>query len=162
MTANPKVSSSVRVSTGTGFFVSTDGHVVTNAHVVKNCRSIILEAHGLTPKEAPLVAIDSNADLALIKAADAPSTIPALQTHLRVGEPVAVYGFPLFSLLPSSGNFTLGHVSATAGLRDNPKMLQISAPVQPGNSGGPLIDHAGNILRCGNIKVKRNCDCCNN
>jgi S1-C subfamily serine protease len=57
-----------------------------------------------------------------------------------------VFGFPLTGLLASSGNLTTGIVSATAGMHDNPRHLQISAPVQPGNSGGPLLDQSGNVI----------------
>jgi S1-C subfamily serine protease len=63
-----------------------------------------------------------------------------------MGEPVASFGYPLADLLPSSGNFTMGHITATAGLRDNPRHLQISNPVQPGNSGGPLFDMKGGVV----------------
>ncbi len=64
----------------------------------------------------------------------------------RLGESVAVFGFPLSSVLASSGNFTLGNVTALAGLGDDTRFLQISAPVQPGNSGGPLLDENGNVI----------------
>jgi serine protease Do len=49
-------------------------------------------------------------------------------------------------LLATSGNFTLGNVTAVAGLGDDTRILQISAPVQPGNSGGPLLDYSGNVV----------------
>ncbi|MBB3810626.1 hypothetical protein FHS81_002728 [Pseudochelatococcus contaminans] len=61
-------------------------------------------------------------------------------------EYAAVFGYPLTGILTSSGNFTQGSVTALAGLRDDNRMLQISAPVQPGNSGGPLLDDAGNVV----------------
>ena len=57
-----------------------------------------------------------------------------------------VYGFPLSGSIASTGNATIGNVSALVGLRDDPRMLQISAPVQPGNSGGPLMDLSGAIV----------------
>jgi serine protease Do len=63
-----------------------------------------------------------------------------------LGEGVAVFGYPLSGLLSSGGNFTLGNVTALAGLRDDTRILQISAPVQPGNSGGPLLDDSGAVV----------------
>jgi len=64
----------------------------------------------------------------------------------RLGEPIYAYGFPLRSLLASSGNFTAGMVSALIGMRDDSSQLQISAPIQPGNSGGPLLDARGSAV----------------
>jgi serine protease Do len=63
-----------------------------------------------------------------------------------VGESIFVYGFPLTGLLSSSGNFTVGTITSIAGLGDDSRIMQISAPVQPGNSGGPLLDRSGNVV----------------
>ena len=57
-----------------------------------------------------------------------------------------MYGFPLSGVLASGGNITTGNVTALVGVRDDSRHLQISAPVQPGNSGGPLLDHNGNVV----------------
>jgi S1-C subfamily serine protease len=57
-----------------------------------------------------------------------------------------VYGFPLAGLLASGGNATIGNITALAGLANDSRFLQISAPVQPGNSGGPLLDRSGNVV----------------
>jgi S1-C subfamily serine protease len=64
----------------------------------------------------------------------------------KIREPIAVHGFPLPSVLASSGNVTAGSISALAGIADDPAVIQISAPVQPGNSGGPVLDSAGNVI----------------
>lgn len=84
-------------------------------------------------------------DLALLSANVKPAIVPALNSHPRVGESIHVYGFPLSGVLATSGNFTLGNITANAGVKDDTRMIQISAPVQPGNSGGPVIDECGNI-----------------
>jgi hypothetical protein len=65
---------------------------------------------------------------------------------LRLGESVVAFGFPLTGSLSMEGNLTTGNVSALAGLGDDPKYVQITAPVQPGNSGGPLLDESGNLI----------------
>ena len=72
----------------------------------------------------------------------------------RIGESVYAYGYPMNGLLATSGNFTIGNVTATAGLGDDTGHIQISAPVQPGNSGGPLLDRFGNVV--GVIQSKLN------
>jgi S1-C subfamily serine protease len=69
-----------------------------------------------------------------------------MRLGVRVGENIFVYGFPLAGLLASSGNFTIGNVTAVAGLGDDTTMIQMSAPVQPGNSGGPVFDQHGNVV----------------
>ncbi len=71
--------------------------------------------------------------------------LPIREDEVPAGEPVLAAGFPLAGLLSSDMNVSVGIVSATAGLRGNQYQLQVSAPVQPGNSGGPLLDAAGNL-----------------
>lgn len=133
-------------SSGTGFFVSERGHLLTNNHVVNGCKKVTVTPVGEVAVPAQVVARDPNNDLALLKADLTPKDVPALNTRVRVGDGVSVYGFPLSGLLASNGNFTIGNVTATAGLADDTRMVQISAPVQPGNSGGPVIDQKGNIV----------------
>jgi S1-C subfamily serine protease len=133
-------------SLGTGFFVSSEGHIITNFHVVKDCSSVEVTL-GLAPKNAGrILAHDAANDLALIKVEIRPTAFASLRSGVRLGEGVAAFGFPLAGLLATSGNFTLGNITAVAGLGDDTRILQISAPVQPGNSGGPLLDYSGNVV----------------
>jgi S1-C subfamily serine protease len=73
---------------------------------------------------------------------------------VRLGEMVAAFGYPWRGLLSTTGNFTLGNVTSLTGLRDDTRYLQISTPVQPGNSGGPLLDASGNFV--GVVSAKLN------
>jgi len=132
-------------SSGTGFFVSDAGHVLTNFHVIDKCKAVDITRQGSVPEPVQVLARDATNDLALLKAATPPAVVPSLAPRARIGEPIYVYGFPLAGLLATSGNFTVGNVTATSGLGDDSRMLQISAPVQPGNSGGPLLDQYGNV-----------------
>lgn len=132
-----------RPSSGSGFFVTVDGHLVTNHHVVDGCRRI---ARG-DGAELTLLATDRANDLALLKGppvADAASLRSG--PDARQGEDVLTYGFPLQGMLSSSGQLGAGMVTALAGLRDHPGHLQIDVPVQPGNSGGPLLDRRGQVV----------------
>ncbi|HZO48457.1 MAG TPA: tetratricopeptide repeat protein [Xanthobacteraceae bacterium] len=134
-------------STGTGFFVSPQGHILTNHHVVENCNSISVALNGEVSQSARLVTSDSKNDLALLTTTGfKPGSVATMRLGVRLGENVFVYGFPLSGLLASSGNFTTGSVTAVAGLGDDTTMLQLSAPVQPGNSGGPVLDQHGNVV----------------
>src|SRR5215813_2864958 len=134
-------------SSGTGFFASSDGHIITNHHVIDRCSKVTVVGHDrTTASDASVVAKDNANDLALLRTANLPTAVPALRFQPKLGENVSVFGYPLSGLLSSSGNFTPGAITATAGLRDDSRMLQTSAPVQPGNSGGPLIDKYGNVV----------------
>jgi serine protease Do len=91
-----------------------------------------------------MVARDPN--LALLDSKNSPPASATFRTSVRVGESVYAFGFPLAGFLSTSGNFTVGNVTASSGIGDDTRMLQISAPVQPGNSGGPLLDQSGNLV----------------
>ncbi|MFG1432412.1 serine protease [Xanthobacter sp. V2C-8] len=133
-------------SSGTGFFVSASGHVLTNHHVIDGCKMVEITRQGAVSEPVQVIARDATNDLALLKAVNGPAgPVPALAPRTRIGDSIYIYGFPLAGILASSGNFTVGNVTATSGLNDDSRMLQISAPVQPGNSGGPLMDQHGNI-----------------
>ena len=133
-------------SSGSGFFVSDEGDVPTNNHVVDNCRSIRVSMDQTRPVEAHVVARDSTNDLALLSTRLTPRLIAAPRSGLRLGEPVAAFGYPHTDMLATSGSFTLGNVTALAGIGDDSRYLQMSAPVQGGNSGGPLLHQSGNLI----------------
>jgi len=133
--------------TGTGFAVSAQTHIVTNAHVVTGCRSL-RALHGEDSAAASLLAVDNKTDLAVLRTELRTPQIAALRVGppVRLGESVVSFGFPLTGALSKEGNLTTGNVSALAGLRDDPTYLQMTAPVQPGNSGGPLLDSSANVI----------------
>lgn len=133
-------------SSGTGFLVSRKGHVLTNNHVAGKCTEIKVAYSGGLPEKATLLATDQKNDLALLVSDLRPETVPGLKSRVRVGDNVYVYGFPLTSFLSKTGNFTVGYITSAAGLGDDTSQFQISAPVQPGNSGGPLVDRHGNVI----------------
>jgi serine protease Do len=134
-------------ATGTGFFVTDLGHVLTNEHVVEGCgRITVRDRAGRVDPDVAVLARDAAADLALLRTELRGVRTLALRPGVRLGESVAAYGFPLAEVLASSGNFTLGNVTALAGVGDDERVLQMSAPVQSGNSGGPLLDAAGNVV----------------
>lgn len=131
-------------SSGTGFFV-TPMRLVTNAHVVQGCLDVMV-AVGQNRGLGRVLARDAANDVALIKIETMNGATAKFRSGVRLGEDVAAFGFPLSGFLSAGGNFTRGSVTATAGLRDDTSRLQVSAPVQPGNSGGPLLDESGNVV----------------
>jgi len=146
-TSFPVAAQSTSIRTGTGFAVSRSTHIVTNAHVVARCEA--LRVHfGSQVAYASVLALDEGDDLAVLQTQLVLPKIIAVRGSpaLRLGESVVAFGFPLTGSLSMEGNLTTGNVSALAGLGDDPKYLQITAPVQPGNSGGPLLDESGNLI----------------
>lgn len=141
-------------SSGSGFFVTKEGHILTNSHVVENCRTISARPDGGQPLPAQLLARDAANDLAVLKIPGPVEKTLSLRSNVRLGEAVAAFGFPHSNMLATTGNFTLGNVTALAGLKDDTRYLQISAPVQSGNSGGPLVDGAGAVV--GVVSAKLN------
>ena len=131
---------------GTGIFITTEGHVLTNAHVVRDCLEIRIGLGQGNFATGQLIAKDPANDLALLKVDAKPQYAGALRSDVRLGENVEAFGYPLANVLATSGNFTTGNITALAGLGDDSRFFQISAPVQPGNSGGPLLDENGNVV----------------
>ncbi len=129
-------------STGTGFYVGSRVLVTAN-HVVTGCSRITLASGD----ELTVVAADPDLDVAALYAPD-----PALHwlslssAGARLGQRVHAAGYPYYSIAGTSLNLTGGNVSALAGVDDDGRYFSFSAPVQPGNSGGPLIDAHGTVL----------------
>ena len=144
-TADPRPASR---SFGTGFFVTADGYALTNQHVIDGCRTItMMTDRGALP--ARVVRVDERNDLALLFVDNASKVAFAsfrASPGIRAGDSVVVAGFPLPTVLQNGLNVTVGNVSALAGLGGNSALLQMTAPVQPGNSGGPLFDTSGNVI----------------
>jgi S1-C subfamily serine protease len=132
------------IKVGTGFFVDFLGHILTNAHVVSGCKQIRTR-DGLP---AQLVSEDDKIDLTLLKVEMEPPAVATFRVRPepRVGDSVIAFGFPLQGILSSEGNLTTGTVAARTGIGDDPRFIQVSAPIQPGNSGSPLLDSSGDVI----------------
>jgi|SRR5271166_1926137 len=152
--AEPRQSSHAEeISSGTGFYVTRDGYVLTNAHVVNGCSEIRVETKPGAFTTARLSARDTTNDLALLKI-EATLDKAGFRFTARLGDEVEAFGYPLAGILATSGNFSVGNITALSGLGDDSRYIQISVPVQPGNSGGPLLDQQGNLV--GIVSAKLN------
>lgn len=127
---------------GTGFLVSTDGDFLTNNHVVNGCASVSIDG-----VKATVVATDEAFDLALLRVTPPPAAEPAqfAEKPARLNSDVTVIGYPLPDLLGGL-NVTRGSVTSLKGIAGDGVRMQISAPVQPGNSGGPVVNSAGQVV----------------
>jgi serine protease Do len=131
---------------GTGFFVAQN-RVVTNNHVVNGCtKPIQVRSPDGRSFTATISGQDATNDLVLLHTNMNNLATAAFHPRPRVGDQVASYGFPYSGLLSTDGNCTLGHVTSLTGTRDDTRFLQMSTPVQPGNSGGALLDMSGSVV----------------
>ena len=147
---------------GTGFALN-NGYVVTNYHVIENAKSISIKGikGDFTSKyNATVIATDKYNDLALLQISDNSfkgfGSIPYnVKTSVSdVGEDVFVLGYPLTSTMGDEIKLTTGVISSKTGFQGDVSLYQISAPIQPGNSGGPLFDNKGNLIGIVNAKHK--------
>jgi hypothetical protein len=138
-----KSSAAAEGASGTGFVVSMAGHILTNHHVIESCREFEVSS-GSTKASASLLAFDAEADLAVLKTQlhFDHSAVFRIGKLIRPGDEVIAIGFPLRGLLSDEPIVTEGSVSAMAGIGGDRRMMQITAPVQPGSSGGPLLEAA--------------------
>lgn len=138
--------------TGSGFALQ-EGYVVTNYHVVDGAKRITIQGTKdifSESIEAQIVAIDRDNDLAILKIeGNSPEIILpySIKTFTSdVGEDIWVLGYPLTSTMGDEIKLTTGVISSRSGYEGSVSMYQISAPAQPGNSGGPVFDKEGNLI----------------
>lgn len=141
-------------TSGSGFFISTSGIIATNAHVVEGASNIEVtisnEIDNFTYKTKVLLS-DSKNDVALLQIDDEKfkglSSIPyRIVENSEVGSKVFTIGYPLNDVMGSNYKVTDGIISSKSGIADDVRYYQISVPLQPGNSGGPLFNQDGNII----------------
>ncbi|MDP4030286.1 MAG: tetratricopeptide repeat-containing serine protease family protein [Gallionella sp.] len=139
--------------TGTAFAVSSAGHALTNNHIIEGCTEVkVAGREGI----AKVITSDSVNDLALLQLPGKSKDIASFNPEpgkLRQGDDIIVFGYPLNSVLSSGGNLTPGTLSALTGLGNNTNQIQITAPIQPGSSGSPVMDQKGNVVGVVSMKL---------
>lgn len=131
-------------SGGTGFFIASDGTIATNHHVIRNASEVQVELFdGTEHARVELLTSDAEADLALLRIEVTPPVFVELGNSdaVEVGEPVSVIGNPL----GLDHTLTNGIVSARR-IYEGERFIQMSAPISPGNSGGPVFDAHGRVI----------------
>jgi S1-C subfamily serine protease len=133
---------------GTGVLARPDGTILTAAHVVHRAKHIVVHCPGRKETVARMDSITRNLDLAVIKTGLTNTAYLSLAParSARVGEQVFTIGFPVSALLGSEPKLTEGTVSSLSGFASESSYLQITVPIQPGNSGGPLVNALGQIV----------------
>jgi S1-C subfamily serine protease/antitoxin component YwqK of YwqJK toxin-antitoxin module len=140
---------------GSGFYISSKGYIATNYHVIDGANEIQIETiiNGEAQSFlAEVVKADKSNDLAIIRVIDPKfkelNTIPYnFFSELKpIGTSVFTLGYPYGGILSNEVKFTNGNISSNLGIHDEISLFQISAPIQPGNSGGPVFDENGDLI----------------
>ena len=141
-------------STGTGFLISTKGYIATNQHVIEGKSKITILGGGLEKEvSAEVLVSDSTNDIAILKITDSSWIAGGVLPYkfresgaVKLGEDVFTMGYPLGQILGKNVKLTRGTISSLSGIQDDPRIYQTTTEIQPGNSGGPLVDSSGNIV----------------
>jgi S1-C subfamily serine protease len=163
----------VGASTGTAWPISS-GYVVTNSHIIsEGSKVILISAQG---QEIPawIVLRDKANDIVVLEVKDPhalPPALPLAQSQARLGASVFTLGFPRVDFMGRTPKLSAGVISGENGLRDDPESFQTTVPIQPGNSGGPLLNMKGEVIGVvramigirneanGNLQVLQNTSC---
>jgi S1-C subfamily serine protease len=159
---NRNVSPNVVMSSGSGFAISSNGYIITNHHVVDGATNISVRGiNGNFEKKysAKVIVDDTNNDLCIIKIEDSKFTTLGVIPYVisskssDVGSSVFVLGYPLRAKMGEEVKVTNGIISSKSGYQGDVSSYQISVPIQPGNSGGPLFNYSGNLIGVVNAKL---------
>jgi S1-C subfamily serine protease len=147
-----------QAAAGTGWFCS-GGYIITCYHVIVGKMRITLNSASMRGVPAQAVVRDSANDIAVLKAATPgalPPGLPIAKFGATLGEKVFTIGFPVVDIMGRSAKVSDGIVSSLAGAQDDPRHLQINAAIQPGNSGGPLLNMKGEVVGIVDKKLSGN------
>ncbi len=134
------------ISTGTGFFISNDGYVLTNSHVIEGSSNISIILNGKSVS-ASLIDHDSSNDIALLKVEKPVEGLSIeLKKKTKQGTEIAVLGYPNIGLQGNEQKATFGFINANSGIQGDTRYFQISSPIQPGNSGSPMVNEKGVVI----------------
>ena len=130
-----------KATSGSAFFVSNTGYIITNFHVIETCNDNSKIFYNKKEIDAKLIAKDNLLDLALLKAEVSNNKFVTISNKApRKLQRIIAAGYPFGKYLSDDMKFTAGIVSSLKGLMDDSTRLQIDAALNPGNSGGPIVD----------------------
>ena len=147
ITKAPEIDESLlTIGSGSGFYINNKGYALTNNHVVRICKQMVAVVDG---REIlfRVLNTDKTNDVAIIKTdQSSPNFIKINEEGAKLGEDIIAVGYPLSDKLSDSVKITRGIVSALSGIDNNSGQIQIDAALQPGNSGGPIINESGELI----------------
>jgi|SaaInlStandDraft_2_1057019.scaffolds.fasta_scaffold22678_1 hypothetical protein len=140
------------VATGTGFLFSSSDYVITSYHVVHGAKSIRVRLVNGERIDATVALKDTNNDIAILKLSQSPTSRQSIiilgdSSSVKTGDRVFTYGFPLVDLLgDAEPRYSEGFINSLSGISNDPRLFQVSIPIQPGNSGGPVFNEKGELI----------------
>jgi S1-C subfamily serine protease len=142
----------VNIATGTGFFLGSSNYVVTNYHVIHGAKKIQVKLINGEILVAEVALKSPDKDIAILKLNGTPS-VKRMNVRLsnfseiRTGDKVFTYGFPIAGILgDTSSIYSEGVINSLKGIRNKQDEFQMSVPIQPGNSGGPIFNKRGELV----------------
>jgi len=144
----PERSAETKTASGTCFAVHPNGFLLTAYHVIGDAKSVRIRFTNGMATNATVQKFTASNDLAILRSdSRTPFFLPLAPTaSVRVGDYVFTMGYPAAEVLGEEPKFTDGSISALSGVGGEASLLQISVPVQPGNSGGPLVNERGEVV----------------
>jgi len=137
---------------GTGFLFSSSDYVITSYHVIHGAKSIRVRLLNGEKIDATVTLKDPNNDIAILKLSQSPTSRQNIITLgdsslVKTGDRVFTYGFPLVDLLgDAEPRYSEGFINSLSGISNDPRLFQVSIPIQPGNSGGPVFNEQGELI----------------
>ena len=135
----------IAIGSGSGFFINNQGYALTNNHVVEICEQMVATLDGRQILFR-VIATDKVNDIAIIAMDNTRNFLKINEAGAKLGENVIAVGYPLSGQLSDSVKITRGVVSSLSGIENNTGQIQIDAALQPGNSGGPIINEQGELV----------------
>ena len=135
-------------TTGTAWPISSH-YVITNSHVISEGSKVTLVSSRGEEIPASAVLRDEANDIIILEVKDPhvlPPALPLAQSEARLGAGVFTIGFPRVDFMGRAPKLSIGVISGESGLRDDPGSIQTTVPIQPGNSGGPLLNMKGEVV----------------
>jgi len=150
-TTDSPQNTSPKLINGTGFLFSDTDYVITNHHLIKNAGSIIAKFTNGESIQAMVVTKDSKNDIAILKLQSSPNMSAAPiklgnSSEATMGQRIFTIGYPASNIMGEKPKYSEGVINAMTGIKDDPTFFQISVPIQPGNSGGPLFNDKGEVI----------------
>ena len=151
-TSSPLQVNTSNAATGTGFLFSSSDYVITSYHVIHGAKSIRVRLLNGEKIDATVALKDTNNDIAILKLSQSPASRQNIITLgdsslVKTGDRVFTYGFPLVDLLGhQEPRYSEGFVNSLSGISNDPRLFQVSIPIQPGNSGGPVFNEKGELI----------------
>jgi len=150
-TTDPPENTSHKLINGTGFLFSDTDYVITNYHIIKNSDSIIAKFTNGESIQATVVTKDPQNDIAILKLQSSPDMSAAPikignSSDAKMGQRIFTIGYPASNIMGEKPKYSEGVINAMTGIKDDPTFFQISVPIQPGNSGGPLFNDGGEVI----------------